>query len=219
MSSVSEALRMIWKALKEWWDGWFGMLLFGLVWVLCWFTVLLGPPATFGFFHAVRWWIVEKETRWDQYYRMAKKHLFVSWLWFLANVLVIFLVYINYTFYGNLKNSTGQVLQGISLVAGFIWVATQFYALPYYVLLEKKSLFTAWKNGLFTILASPVFSLVVWVALAILLYIHLAVMPLFFGGPALIITLASVAVEDRIQKFGIRERDAKKDSEQESIQE
>ena len=210
MNIISDPLHLVWKALKAWWESWFGLLLFGLVWVMCWATVVLGPPATFGFFHAVRWLMVEKETRWDLYYQMGKKHFFASWLWFLANLLIIFLVYINYYFYGDLQSDIGDILQWLSLGGGFLWVVLQFYALPYYVLLEKKSLFIAWKNGLFTILASPIFSLVLWAVLFVILYLHLAIMPLFFGGPGLIVLLSSMAVEDRIQKFGIRERDASK---------
>lgn len=210
--SFSEPFRMIWSALKTWWEGWFSLLLFGIVWVLCWATIVLGPPATFGFFHAARWWMVEKETRWDQFYQMSKKYFFHSWLWFLGNVLVYFIVYANYIYYGNMGNSLGSLLQGVSLTAGVIWAAIQFYALPYYVLLEKKSLLIAWKNGLYTILASPIFSLVLLAALAVVIYIHRGILPLFFGGPGLVVILSSVAVEDRITKFGIRQRDPRPDS-------
>lgn len=208
--SISEPLSLVWKAIKVWWDDWFGMLLFGLAWLLCWVTIVLGPPATFGFFHSVRWLMVEKEIRWDQYFRMAKKYILTSWLWFLANLLVAFLVYTNYIFYSRLENTTGAVLRYISLGMGFLWVAVQFYALPYYVLLEKKSLFVAWKNGLFTILAAPVFSLVIWAVLIVLIYLHVTIMPIFFGGPGLIVLIVSMAVEDRIEKFGIRNRDTNK---------
>lgn len=207
--NFSDPLRLIWKTLQAWWEGWFGLLLFGIVWVLCWATLVLGPPATFGFFHAVRWWMVERETRWDQYYQMAKKHFGISWLWFLANLLVLSVVYANYVFYGNLEHDLGSLIQGLALGAGVLWVAIQFFALPYYVLLEKKSLLVAWKNGLFTILASPLFSLVIWITIAILLALHVAILPLFFGGPGLVVLLASMAVEDRIEKFGIRERNAR----------
>jgi uncharacterized membrane protein YesL len=205
--NFSEPVRLIWKALRAWWEAWLGLLLFGLVWVLSWATLALGPPATFGFFFAVRLWMVEEEIRWEHYYRMAKTHFFASWLWFLANLLVLFLVYANFVFYASLDNSLGRVLQVIALGIGFLWLAMQFYALPYYVLLEKKNLFIAWKNGLFTILASPLFSLALWIVLAVILLLHLAIMPFFFGGPGLVVLLSSMAVENRIKAFGIRERD------------
>lgn len=208
--SISDPFHLVWKAILVWWEGWLGLLLFGLVWVLCWVTLVLGPPATFGIFYAARWWIVEREIRWEYYYRMAKKHFLASWFWFLANLLVLYLVFANYIFYGNLGGGLGRVLQLIAVAAGFLWVAVQFYALPYYVLLEKKNLLVAWKNGLFTILASPLFSLVSWIVLGVLMVLHLTIMPILFGGPSLIVLLASMAVEDRIDKFGIRERDANK---------
>jgi len=207
--SFLESVRLIWKALQAWWEAWLGLWLFGLVWVMCCATLVLGPLATFGFFFAVRLWMAEKEIPWERCYRMAKNHFLASWLWFLANLLVLFLVYANIVFYASLDSSLGGVLQVIALGIGFLWFAVQFYALPYYVLLEKKNLFIAWKNGLFTILASPLFSLAFWIVLALILVLHLAIMPFLFGGPGLVVLLSSMAVEDRIQKFGIRERDAK----------
>ena len=206
--SFTDAWRVVWKSLQEWWDSWVTLLLFGLVWVLCCATIVLGPPATFGFFHAVRWLMAKNETRWDQYFQMGKKHLLTSWLWFITNIFVITVVYANYIFYGALSTDIGRILQGIALGAGFIWVAVQFYALPYYVLLEKKSLITAWKNGLFTILASPFYSLVLWLVLFVIILLHLTILPILLGGPGLVVLLASIAVEDRIIRFGIRERNA-----------
>lgn len=207
-----EPFHLIKKALRGWWEGWLSLLLYGLVWLLCWATIVLGPPATFGFFFAVRAWMVEKETRWSQYYQMGKKYFLASWAWFMANLLILFIVFANNVFYDSLGGGMGRLLKAIAMFIGFLWLAAQFYALPYFVLLEKKSLFIAWKNGLFTILASPVFSLVIWIALGALLFLHLAIMPLFFGGPGLIVLLSSMAVEDRIETFGIRERDSQQEA-------
>jgi uncharacterized membrane protein YesL len=204
--AIAEPFRMIWDTLKAWWEGWTGLWLLGLVWVLCWMTLVLGPPATFGFFYSARWLIAEGDINWKHFYRMTIKHFLASWLWFLAYLLVLFLVYSNYVFYDSLANAAGSFLRVLALVVGFLWTAVQFYALPYYVLLEKKSLWIAWKNGLFTILASPIFSLVLWVVLAVLLFFHLTIFPIFLAGPGLVVLLASMAVENRIQKFGIRER-------------
>lgn len=201
-----DAFRMIWKGLKTWWEAWLGLWMFGLVWVLCWGTIVLGPPATFGFFQAARRLMTDNEIKWDEYLRAAQENFLSSWLWFLANLLVLFTVFANYIFYGRLASSAGSVLQVVAVLVGFIWVAAQFYALPYYVLLEKKSLRAAWKNGLLNLLASPVFSLALWLALTPLIALHIFIMPVFLAGPGLVVLLASMAVEDRVQKFRLRER-------------
>jgi len=203
-----DAFHMIWRTLKIWWEVWLALWMFGLVWVLCWATIVLGPPATFVFFQAVRHLMTNSEVKWDESLRAARESLLTSWLWFAANLLMLFAVFANYVFYGRLANSAGSVLQFMALLVGFAWVAVQFYALPYYVLLEKKSLLTAWKNGLLTLLASPVFSLILWLVLAPLIALHIFIVPVFLAVPGLVILLASMAVEDRVQKFRIRERDA-----------
>lgn len=204
-----DAFRMIWRTLKTWWEVWLVLWGLGLVWVLCWGTIVLGPPATFGFFQAARHLMTDNELKWDESLRAARENLLSSWLWFAANLLVLFTVFANYVFYGRLANSAGSVLQFIALLVGFAWVAVQFYALPYYVLLEKKSLRTAWKNGLLTLLASPIFSLTLWLVLAPLIALHIFIVPVFLAGPGLVVLLTSMAVEDRVQKFRLRERDAK----------
>jgi uncharacterized membrane protein YesL len=209
---LREPFHLIWKALRVWWDGWLSLLLYGLVWLLCWATIVLGPPATFGFFFAVRAWMVEKETRWNLYYQTGKKYFLASWAWFLANLLILFIVFANNVFYDSLGGGMGRLLKAMAILIGFLWATVQFYALPYFVLLEKKNLFIAWKNGLFTILASPLFSLVICIALGAFLFLHLTIMPLFFGGPGLIVLLSSMAVEERIEKFGIRERDSQQEA-------
>lgn len=205
---LRESIRLVWSALKLWWEVWLGLWLFGLVWGLCWITIVLGPPATFGFFHAVHSLAAQKEIRWGEYYRAAKANFFTSWIWSLANLVFLFVVFANYVFYGNMEGSQGRVLQVLALVVGILWVVLQMYALPYYVLQEKKSLWVAWKNALFTWLASPLFSLVISLVLALLGFLHVFILPVFLAGPGLAILLGSLAVEDRIQKFGIREREA-----------
>jgi hypothetical protein len=204
-----ESLAVVWRAVKVWWAYWLDLLLFGIVWALCWITVVLGPPATFGFFHAVRWLMIEKEARWDLYYRAAREHFVASWLWMLANLLVLFGVYANLVFYEDVQTGMGRVLPTVFVGFGLLWAAVQFYALPYYVLLEKKSLRIAWKNGLFTFLAAPLFSLVLALFMGGLGLLHLMIIPVFLAGPGLVVLMASLGVEDRVQKFSIRERDPK----------
>jgi uncharacterized membrane protein YesL len=205
--NIMDAIHTIWKAVRVWWDGWFWLLVFGLVWALCWVTVVLGPPATFGFFHATHWWMTRGETRWDQYFQAGKKYFLKSWLWFLALLFVFLVAYANFAFYARLAGSLGPVMQGVSLGVGFLWVVIQFYALPYFELLEKKSLWMAWKNGLFTILAAPLYSLVILVVLVVLAYLHITILPLILGVPGLIVVLASMAVSDLIHKFGIGDKE------------
>jgi len=53
---------------------------------------------------------------------------------------------------------------------------------------------------------------VLWVVLAVVLLLHVMIFPIFLAGPGLIVLLATTAVENRIQKFGIREREANKDT-------
>lgn len=203
-----DPFRTLWKTLQIWWESWLNLWLFGLVLVLCWGTILLGPPATFGFFYAVRALFneEEQEMHWRDYFETAKRHFLDSWRWFLANLFVLFLVYSNLVFYSTMGGNLSGLFQILGVGAGLLWFSVQGYALPYFVLMDRKSLLNAWKNGLFTILAAPLYSAVVFLVLGIIIVLHIFIMPVFLAGPGLIILLASAAVEDRIQKFAIRDR-------------
>lgn len=77
---------------------------------------------------------------------------------------------------------------------------------------ERKSLPLALRNGLFTILAAPGYSLVVMGAALSVAAVALAlVAPLVLGGPGLLALIAGHAVRDRIETYGLREREVKEE--------
>ncbi len=89
---------------------------------------------------------------------------------------------------------------------GLLWLGVQFYALPYFMLQEEKSLRTAWRNGIFTILAAPVYTLILWIFGVLIVVLSVGtVIPLFLGVPGIIVVLGSQAVTERLITFEIIE--------------
>jgi len=206
--SIKEPLRVIWDSLLAWWDSWVQVVIIGFFWVVCCITVLLGPPATFGFFHFVRDIYDHNMPTWKDFYQASRSYFFKSWIWMVVNLLVLVMFYSNWIFYGRINTSWAQILQGLTIGIWLLWTEVQFFAVPYLIIQEKKSLRLAWKNGLLTILAAPLFSLILWFGMGILILLHLFILPLLLGGPGLIIILASTAVENRLQAFGVRNSDS-----------
>src|SRR5439155_7737879 len=111
----------------------------------------------------------------------------------------------------------GPILQAAVGVLVGLWLVTQFYALPYFMEQSEKRLLLAMRNGLFTALASPLYTLIVVGFAAIIAVISVALVALLFlGGPAYIAILGSRAVLERIETFGVRERDAGRGEDAES---
>ncbi len=140
----------------------------------------------------------------------GKQYFLKAWGWMLANLVVTILTFANLQFYGQMQASWAAYVQGIFFLILFLWAATQFYALPFFMLQEVKSLRMAWRNGFLTTLASPGFSLVIFLVVVIVLIPSvLFLIPLFLGIPGLVAVLGSVAVKDRVEVFRLRQQEGK----------
>lgn len=202
-------LRVILQALTDWWDAWVQMVLAGLILLVCWLTLLLGPPATFGVYYWTYRLAHGRNPGLGGIVEGGRRYLLKSWVWFVLNAIGVGLVLLNVWFYGQFEPLWAGLLQVFFLVLGVMWWVVQFYALPYFMEQEEKSLRLALRNGLFTALAAPGFTfLVVGMALIVVVLSLGLVAPLFLGGPGLVATLGSRAVRDRLEEYRVRERDA-----------
>jgi uncharacterized membrane protein YesL len=209
MERAPAPLRVILEALADWWGAWVQMAIAGLIVLLCWLTLLLGPPATFGLYHWTYQLAHGRNPGLGGWVEGGRRYLLKSWLWFVLNLIGIGLALLNVWFYGHFEATWAALLQMFFLVLGVIWCVVQFYTLPYFMEQEEKSLRLALRNGLFTALAAPGFTfLVVGMALIVVVLSLGLVVPLFLGGPGLVAALGSRAVRDRVEAYQVRERDA-----------
>lgn len=131
-----------------------------------------------------------------------------SWQWGALNLLGWIVLVINFQFYGQVKAIWGIYLQVVIVMMIYLFTATNFYALPYFMAIEQKSLKVALNNGIRTTLAAPFFTIVL---LLICLVVGIAsiglILPFFMGLPGVIAVLGFRAMEDRLVKFGLRKRE------------
>jgi uncharacterized membrane protein YesL len=201
-------LQVAGQALRDWWDDWINMVVINLVWLLCWLTVVLGPPATFGIYYVTNRLAHGESLGPRGLFEGGKRYFSHSWLWMLLNLAVGLLVTVNMMFYQQFASVWAQFLQAFHLFLGLTWLVVQFYALPYLMEQERKHLGIALRNGLFTALASPGYTLVVAVLAALVVVLSLVVIvPLFLGGPCLIAALGNRAVRERLETYRVRERE------------
>jgi len=209
-------LQVIGRALTDWWDDWVQMVVVSLVWVLCWLTVILGPPATLGLVYVTNRLAHGESLGIGGMLEGGKRYFLKSWLWMLLNLLALVVVSTNVWFYGQFDAVWATLLQGFFLMLGVLWPLVQFYALPYLMEQEQKSLWLALRNGLFTILAAPGYTLAVAGAAALVWAASVAlVAPLLLGAPCLIAVLGNRAVRERLETYQVREREAMRRGENE----
>jgi uncharacterized membrane protein YesL len=209
LRTLISPLVVIKDGLVLWWDEWINWIVVNLLWLLCWLTIVLGPPATFGI-HFVAASLVEGESLGVRgLLDGGKKYFAKSWLWMVVNTIVIVIIVFNILFYYQIESNWAQFIQGIILFVGFLWILVQLYTLPFFMLQEDKSLRVAWRNALFTIIASPFHALIIFAFILLLTAVSImTVLPVFFGVPGLIVVLTSSAVKDRVKAFqeGIRDK-------------
>ncbi len=195
-------LQVIGQAIRDWWDDWLNMALISIAWLLCWATIVLGPPATFGIYYVANRLAHGRSLGLRGFVEGGKQYLLKSWLWMLINLVVAVVSAGNIWFYARVNTDWAAIAQIILLFLGLAWLVVQFYALPYLMEQEEKSLKLALRNGLFTFLASPGYTAVVAGLAAVIAILSVwLVAPAFLGSPCLIAALGSRAVRERVETY------------------
>ncbi len=207
-SRVPASLRVIGRSIVDWWDGWLDMVLVGVVWFLAQITIVFGPPATFGMYYVVDQMINGQALGIRGLISGAKMYFWKAWLWGIINIFAAATLAVNIYFYGNLQYGWAPIVQVIVFMLGILWYFTQFYTIPYFMEQEIKSVFVAIRNGFLTTLAAPFFSIVVMIMVVLVIVLSAGfVIPLFLGLPGLVPFLGFRALLDRLEAFGLRERE------------
>jgi uncharacterized membrane protein YesL len=200
MKQLNASLSVILDALNQWWYSWLMLMLLNTLLVLCWISIIFGPPATFGFYYAIRSLIDSHSTNWREFLEGTKRYFLKAWLWAFVNIAVFFLLRISLEFYSQFSGT--QAFFIVSLLLGAVWLSVQFYALPYMMEQEQKNLLLAFRNSLFTLLASPIFSLLLLIFLAAVLWLSTNFpILLIIGSPSLIAVLGIKAVKERLTSY------------------
>jgi uncharacterized membrane protein YesL len=204
--------KVIGRALSDWWDAWFTMILVSLVWVLSWVTIVLGPPVTLGMYYVANQLAHGTNPGLGGLIEGTRRHFLKGLLWGLLNLGAVVVLSANVFFYGQIQATWAILLQGVFIGLSFGWVIVQFYTLPFLMEQEQQQLRLALRNALLTMLASPIFSLVMIIFAAVLSALSfLLVLPLILGSPALVAVVGNRAVLERLETFGIRQQDREGD--------
>jgi uncharacterized membrane protein YesL len=209
MKNLPAPFQVIAQALRDWWDDWINQVVIAIVWLLCWLTVVPGPPATLGLYYVANRLAHGDSLGLRGLVQGARRYFVKSWQWALLNLAALLVLAVDLTFYGQIQAAWAGFLQGIFIILGLLWLLVQFYALPFLMEQEQKSLKLALRNGLFLALSAPGYTLVLaCIAALLLLFCAVLILPLFLGFPGLFAAIGNRAVIERLATYGVHERQA-----------
>jgi uncharacterized membrane protein YesL len=199
---------VILHSIRDWWDEWVFLAFLNFIWLLCWLTIILGPPATFGLYRFGNRLAYGENIGFKGFLNGGRRYFLLSWLWMLMNLVVIFIIIANIWFYTALEPFWADFLQIFFILLGVLWLVVQFYALPYIMEQEVKHLGIAYRNGLYTAMAAPGYTFVIFGLAALIAVLCIVlIVPLFVGVPSLIVVLGNRAIRERITTFKVRDGD------------
>jgi uncharacterized membrane protein YesL len=192
-------IKALWKAIKEFAAEWGRELVMSLIWIVSVVTIILGPPATFALYEQNKRLAEGAVPSPRDMLRGFKTYFVVSWLWFLANIVVVIVTFFSFFFYLSLETTWGIMLAGFIAIVALLWATLQLYTLPIMMWQEKQSLRLAWRNGLILLLQAPLVSILFLVITVLLWILSLGtIIVLFMGGAALISAIGCQYIHDRL---------------------
>src|SRR5690625_1987421 len=193
------AFTVLTQAAVFWWRNWTVMFTLNLGFILCWLTVLLGPPATITAYRIAGDLAQGEEFDPRSVIKYVRRYFLISWGWALLQLAVAAAILVNLNFYASIGGSAGSLLQGVVLGIALLWVLLQFYTLPYLALLETPRLWRALRSALLTLLASPFYTLLLALAVGgIIIVLVRFPLLILFGALMLIIAYAVLATLERL---------------------
>ena len=201
---IKEAVGVFWQSLKDVWEELLPLCLVNLVWLFASFTIVLFPVTVAGVYYVANRVARGKTFGTSHFIEGIKKYWWRSLLWFLANALVVFLVYTNLVFYPSQFEGLW-----VSLVGGFwlavlvFWATLQMYFWPLLIEQEQPRILLAWRNSAYLVLINPFYAF--FIASFHLLFLVVSVattLPLVFVGMVLLALLGNNAVLTMLIKVG-----------------
>lgn len=192
--------RVILQAVGDWWRTWPTMIILNVLLVICWVTIVLGPPATFAVYYVTYQITCGENLGFGGFKTGLRLYFWKSWRWMLLNVIVIGVLVVNFLVSANFNNHLiWQFFYGLALA---LWLATQFYALPIMIQMKDERLVSVLRNGFITTGAAPIYTWVIISFAALVLILSVVfVVPFFIGCPIIVASLGNRAVRERFMTW------------------
>jgi uncharacterized membrane protein YesL len=206
-------IKVIKWSIRSWWDELTTLAVVNMAVVLCWITIVLGPPATMGMVYLSHALVNGESLGLSGLVEGGRKYFWKGWLWALLNLFVGVILWSNMVFYSQLDIIWLQGVPLMMVILGIVWIILQFYTLPFLMLQEDKSLKNALRNAYVISALNPGYTLVIFsFALLVVVLSVLIMLPLFLGALPLLSILGVQATRDRVDDYKKRQKKQQEES-------
>lgn len=190
------------KALKDYWDEMFNLMLCNIIWLLAQLLIVTGPPATIALFHVAHRVAHGHFARVSDMMTGFRQNLLTGWKWGGLNLIVVAVLGYGILFYGSadFPQPYGLALMWVNLFLLFLWLFTQLYAIPFWLEQVDKRMTVALRNALVTQAQNLRVTLVVALLAALAIALTVALPPLVaIVTPAFLVVLGSTVVAEQVK--------------------
>ena len=201
---IKEAMSVFWQTLKDIWEELLPLCLVNLVWLFASLTVILFPVTLAGGYYVANRVARGKTFGTRHYVEGIKMYWWRSLLWFLANLVVVLLIYVNLMFYpSQFEGLWVSVVGGFWLAVLIFWLTLQMYFWPLLIEQEQPRMLLAWRNSAYLVLINPFYALFVASFHLLFLAVSVAItLPLVFVGMVGLALLGNNAVLTMLVSVG-----------------
>jgi uncharacterized membrane protein YesL len=186
------------------WDGFWLLWLANVLWFVLCLPIITAPAAFAGLYYTMHEMADGESVDWRTFFEGIKLYFWPGLRWFVANLLVLFVLGFYFLFFssgGNFSKEMGQILSGLPVGLLIAWGIINAFTFPLMLVQEKPSYMTALRNSLVFYVKWPGYTLafVVFNAAVIALCVWLRVPILIFLG-SLTALMACVCVNNKIEE-------------------
>jgi hypothetical protein len=227
---IGKAFKVVWQALKDTWGDLFLLAVVNFIWFLAafsgffiatvvkvWYPSVLSiitfPVATAAMYPIAYQVARGKTFHVSDYWDGVKAYWWRGLLWFLANIVVAILWYVNLDFYTQLIDSAWVLLIGGFWTSLFgVWLMTQLHFWPMLVVQEDPNILRAWRNSAILAMRFPVYTILIGlISLVLIALCSVLIAPLFLFLMALVAILYSNATLTLLVEAGTIEDEYRPD--------
>ena len=191
------------------WDELLTFIVCNIFWLLLCLPVVTAPASCAALYYVADLAARRKPVSYRDFFSGARQYLIKGTLLGLINVLVIALLAINVLFYTQMQSGLAPILRAAWLAVCVFWGMVQIYLFPLLVVQIEPKVLWALRSAVMLSLAQPIFTFTIALTAGGLLALSLSlVIPFLTIGMSATALLSCVALNDRLDALGIRQKQA-----------